>query len=458
MKSVNANYPIQYPVTKLQLQFIPNRYFSKLLQWRLQTHPMLQRKVYGVCQVLRAENNNWLIGPLLSSREAHTVIIQLIFTMRSCQEHPDPEALLHCQEQLELHVFQSDEQVSKENLMQPDGLSLFRLVANLTLKEMVWTNPENITAISSESNSAATASDTFDLQTNPGTELAEERVARYTNRMQPTGSHLALAIRDGGSCSTLRRIRLTYLACPRIQTDFIQFPRTVTQDSGRLTVVQAQCVPGSAMKTPGLELPKLVCLPDGRWYHSSPSTNYGVVPSHVPHENGIFLNVSKCLCMPGFGFAVDAVSRELMCKECTNNEYKVNWGPIPCRACPKNSYKEIKDQVPFNLPDHSPTITMTSPRMSGVREMVTGCQCVTGYFRHPELDTEDTPCTTLPSKPRALTVNITDPARIELWWHVPIETGGRKNLWYVVQCLENSSVSCASQATFVPPASTRMTR
>ncbi|KAF7262179.1 hypothetical protein EG68_00514 [Paragonimus skrjabini miyazakii] len=418
---------------------------------------MLQRKVYGVCQVLRAENNNWLIGPLLSSREAHTVIIQLIFTMRSCREHPDPDVLLHCQEHLELHVFQSDGQVSEENLMEPDGLSSFRLVANLTLKEMTWSNSYNVTAVSPGSNTAAASSNAFDSQTNPGTELAEERVARYTNRMLSAGSHLALAIRDRGSCSTLRRIRLTYLACPRIQTHFIQFPRTVTLDSGHPTVVQAQCIPGSAMKTSGMELPKLVCLPDGRWYHSSTMTNYSVVPSHVSHENGIFLNVSKCLCMPGFGFAVDAVSRELMCKECTNNEYKVNWGPVPCRACPKNSHKEIKDQKSSSLLSNFPVVTMTSPSMPGVKETVTGCQCLTGYFRHPELDTEDTPCTTLPSKPRTLNVNITDPARIELWWLVPIETGGRADLWYVVQCLENSNVSCASQATFVPPAPTRMT-
>ncbi|KAF6774439.1 hypothetical protein AHF37_06293 [Paragonimus kellicotti] len=259
---------------------------------------------------------------------------------------------------------------------------------------MMSTNPENVTAVSAESNTAATTSATFDLQTNFGTDLAEERVARYTNRMQSASSYLALAIRDSGSCSTLRRVRLTYLACPRIQSDFIQFPRTVTQGSGQPIVVQAQCVPGSAMKTLGMELPKLMCLPDGRWYHSSTMTNYSAVPSHVSHESGISLNVSKCLCMPGFGFAVDAVSRELTCKECTSNEYKVDWGPIPCRACPKNSHKKIEEQQSPSLLNNFPVVTRTSPSTAEVGVTISGCQCLTGYFRHPKLDTEDTPCTT----------------------------------------------------------------
>ncbi|VDP88633.1 unnamed protein product [Echinostoma caproni] len=91
----------------------PSLCIRLLKRWRLQTHPLLQRKVYGVCQVLREQNDNWLFGPIVELREAVLITIEITFTMRKCAEHPDPAALGHCQEALQILVFQADDMVTE---------------------------------------------------------------------------------------------------------------------------------------------------------------------------------------------------------------------------------------------------------------------------------------------------------------------------------------------------------
>ncbi|TPP61772.1 hypothetical protein FGIG_05333 [Fasciola gigantica] len=97
---------------RLQNMYYIPLYLRDLFQWRLQTHPLLQRKVYGVCQVLRKYNDNWLFGPILELREAVLITIEITFTMRRCAEHPDPAALGHCHEALQISVFQADDIVA----------------------------------------------------------------------------------------------------------------------------------------------------------------------------------------------------------------------------------------------------------------------------------------------------------------------------------------------------------
>uniref|UniRef100_A0A183KW27 Fibronectin type-III domain-containing protein n=1 Tax=Schistosoma curassoni TaxID=6186 RepID=A0A183KW27_9TREM len=64
----------------------------------------------------------------------------------------------------------------------------------------------------------------------------------------------------------------------------------------------------------------------------------------------------------------------------------------------------------------------------------------------------------IPSAPRNVTVNLSDPARVQLFWNEPLDTGGRAHVWYIINCLEIPNQSCSPHLTVVPTVPTLMTR
>ncbi|TGZ59032.1 hypothetical protein CRM22_009293 [Opisthorchis felineus] len=403
--------------------------------WRLQTHPLLQRKVFGVCQVLRSGNMNWLFSPVIRLKEAESLIIEVTYTMRRCAEHPDPEALKFCQESLSLLVFHSDSLIS-ENLFLNESQIYFRPIANLTLND-----PSTNSSIELSRKSTPTSPQA----------ISEERVARYVNRMKVQASKMAVAILDTGTCSTLRRVHLSFLACAMFQKNFVTFPRTITSDGTQSTNVQGQCIPGAAPLS-GQTVPTLLCLPNGRWYAKSTGLTSPQV-SFTQNFQAFWEWEDICTCIPGYGLAVDSESRELRCLACGENEYKARLGPIPCRPCPRNSFR--RNPIHGELLGFLTSATNISDNATGHSGGQFACQCKDGYYRHPKLDNEDSPCTTLPSAPVSLEANISDPVRIKLHWQAPSDTGGRENLWFVIKCLDQYNQSCTNQPTYVQPQATR---
>ncbi|CAL8071978.1 unnamed protein product [Calicophoron daubneyi] len=319
--------------------------------WRLQTHPLLQRKVYGVCQVLRNQNDNWLHSPLFESSEAVSVSVGVTFTMRSCLEHPDPKAINYCKESLDLLLYQADQPLNSN----PRGNnSLFTNIAKLTRERVYPPKP------------------LIDVPVDGGKNL-EEQVSTYLAKVEVKGMYMTLAIRDQGSCSTIRRVVVSYFACPKLITDFMEYPRTVSGLPGQARPVVGHCTEGAIPTLKG-ELPELLCLNDGTWSRPLVQTNFSEA---FPTAEDVRLNY-KCVCSSGYGVAEDDPS-----------------GVLYCRA--------------------------------------------------------------LPSKPLDLSVNTSDPARIRLSWRSPRESGGRLNLWFVIQCMDSLDLPCTNQRTFVSPNPTVLT-
>ncbi|OON22356.1 hypothetical protein X801_01742, partial [Opisthorchis viverrini] len=238
---------------------------------------------------------NWLFSPIIRLKEAESLIIEVTYTMRRCAEHPNPEALKFCQESLSLLVFHSDSLIS-ENLFLNESQIYFRPIANLTLNDARM--------------NASVELSRKPTSTSPQP-VSEERVAHYVNRMKVQASKMAVAILDTGTCSTLRRVHLSFLACAMFQKNFVVFPRTITSDGSQSTNVQGQCIPGAAPLS-DQTVPNLLCLPNGRWYAKSTD----LTSSHVSlaHNFQAFWEWEDiCTCSPGYGLAVDSESRELRC-------------------------------------------------------------------------------------------------------------------------------------------------
>ncbi|CAH8473451.1 unnamed protein product [Heterobilharzia americana] len=225
--------------------------------------------------------------------------------------------------------------------------------------------------------------------------------------------------------------------------------------------VDGRCITGAALLS-HKEVPKLICQTDGLWYyessiplHSSTGKNFD------SYSRGKFLNHLErpCECMPGFGVQDEHNIMDQLCEPCGLNYFKSTFGPFSCQRCPVNSHNPFhtlssRNIQGYNLLKYGSRITMYNS--SNIRE-VDNCICDAGYHRHPVLDRPDSPCTKIPSAPRNVTVNLSDPARVQLFWTEPLETGGRSKVWYIINCLEIPNQLCSPHLTVIPELPTLMT-
>ncbi|KAK2162051.1 hypothetical protein LSH36_105g04022, partial [Paralvinella palmiformis] len=103
---------------------------------------------------------------------------------------------------------------------------------------------------------------------------------------------------------------------------------------------------------------------------------------------------------------------------CDPGHYKWRTGSEACRVCPPYSDSSEPGAVE--------------------------CRCQNGYYRSLQ-DDKAMPCTKPPSDVRNLTVLYKDQSMINLTWYKPLDLGGRRDLYYRVECLD-----CGSLVTYKP--------
>nr|CAH8832670.1 unnamed protein product [Trichobilharzia regenti] len=421
--------------------------------WRQQTHPILQRKIYGVCQIAQEHNDNWLYSPSVHITEAKNIIVEVTFTIRECREHPNSEVLRHCQEVLELLLRQDDGLVTNEN----DANNVQNLYAKLATLSTSNKSQHDLSTEGFLSSWNVSNQNT----NNNANDLSSEQVNVYITRFNVQNENIQIAIRDRGSCSTIRRVRIGFIVCPFIRRNFVEYPRTVTGRIMEGLSVDGRCISGAALLN-HREVPKLICQTDGLWYYEA---LVSIDPAGETSINSLtrsdYLNHldRPCECMPGFGVSNEDRLTDQLCEPCGLYHYKSTFGPFPCQRCPLNSHN------PFHTLSGRSThglnyLKYGSPVLKyngSFQHEVDNCVCDAGYYRHPVLDRPDSPCTKIPSAPRNVTVNLSDPARVQLSWNEPIETGGRSNVWYTFNCIELPNQLCSPYLTTVPTVPTLTT-
>uniref|UniRef100_A0AAR2LIT6 Ephrin type-A receptor 8 n=1 Tax=Pygocentrus nattereri TaxID=42514 RepID=A0AAR2LIT6_PYGNA len=204
-----------------------------------------------------------------------------------------------------------------------------------------------------------------------------------------------LAFQDIGACIAIVSVRVYYKKCTGMGRNLAVFTDVVTgADSSSLVEVRGQCVDHAEER----DTPKMYCSAEGEW----------LVP------------IGRCVCSAGF-----EEHRE-SCIACEVGFYKPLAGDQLCGKCPLHSHSETRAALT--------------------------CPCDANYYRAPT-DPSAAPCTRPPSAPVNL-ISSVNGTSVSLEWGSPLDTGGRTDLIYDVQCQRcvngGQCEDCTAPIRFIP--------
>ncbi|XP_026880688.2 LOW QUALITY PROTEIN: ephrin type-A receptor 8 [Electrophorus electricus] len=184
-----------------------------------------------------------------------------------------------------------------------------------------------------------------------------------------------LAFQDIGACIAVVSVRVYYKRCTGMARNLAVFTDVVTgADSSSLVEVRGRCVDHAEEK----DTPKMYCSAEGEW----------LVP------------IGRCVCSAGFEEHREA------CIACEVGFYKPMAGDQLCGKCPVHSHSETRAALT--------------------------CPCDAGFYR-AATDTPASPCTQPPSAPVNV-ISSVNGTSVSLEWSSPLDTGGRSDVVYDVQC------------------------
>ncbi|CAL1579856.1 unnamed protein product [Knipowitschia caucasica] len=198
-------------------------------------------RTYQVCNVMEANQNNWLRTRHISREGAQRVYIEIKFTLRDCNSLPGVPGT--CKETFNMYYYESN----NPNLW--------------FIKESQYVKIDTIAA-----DESFTQVDVGDRVMKLNTEV------RDISNLSKKGFYLAF--QDLGACIALVSVRVFYKKCPLTVLNLAQFPDTITGGDTALVEVHGLCVNASEE----FEAPKMYCSADGGW----------LVP------------IGRCVCKPGF--------------------------------------------------------------------------------------------------------------------------------------------------------------
>uniref|UniRef100_A0A8C6LIN7 receptor protein-tyrosine kinase n=1 Tax=Nothobranchius furzeri TaxID=105023 RepID=A0A8C6LIN7_NOTFU len=208
-------------------------------------------RTYQVCNVMEANQNNWLRTRHISREGAQRVYIEIKFTLRDCNSLPGVPGT--CKETFNMYYYESNN-------------------ANVWfIKESQYVKIDTIAA-----DESFTQVDVGDRVMKLNTEV------RDISNLSKKGFYLAF--QDLGACIALVSVRVFYKKCPLTVLNLAQFPDTITGGDTALVEVHGMCVNSSEE----FEAPKMYCSADGGW----------LVP------------IGRCVCKPGFEENKDVCQRE----------------------------------------------------------------------------------------------------------------------------------------------------
>ncbi|XP_060939826.1 ephrin type-A receptor 4b isoform X1 [Limanda limanda] len=251
-------------------------------------------RTYQVCNVMEANQNNWLRTRHISREGAQRVYIEIKFTLRDCNSLPGVPGT--CKETFNMYYYESNN-------------------ANLWfIKESQYVKIDTIAA-----DESFTQVDVGDRVMKLNTEV------RDISNLSKKGFYLAF--QDLGACIALVSVRVFYKKCPVTVLNLAQFPDTITGGDTALVEVHGACVNASEE----FEAPKMYCSADGGW----------LVP------------IGRCVCKPGFEENKDvcqpcrpgtykASATDAYCTKCPPHSSSPQEQAVEC-VCEKSFYRAEND-------------------------------------------------------------------------------------------------------------------
>ncbi|KAK6478521.1 ephrin type-A receptor 3-like [Huso huso] len=251
-------------------------------------------RTYQVCNVMEANQNNWLRTSWIPRDGAQRVYIEIKFTLRDCNSLPGVPGT--CKETFNMYFYESN----NSNLW--------------FIKESQYVKIDTIAA-----DESFTQVDVGDRVMKLNTEV------RDISLLSKKGFYLAF--QDVGACIALVSVRVFYKKCPLTVRNLAQFPDTVTGGDSALVEVRGSCVNSSEE----FDTPKMYCSADGGW----------LVP------------IGRCVCKPGFEERKDicqpcrpgfykASAMDAYCVKCPPHSYSSLDSASEC-VCEKGYYRAETD-------------------------------------------------------------------------------------------------------------------
>uniref|UniRef100_A0A670J0F9 receptor protein-tyrosine kinase n=1 Tax=Podarcis muralis TaxID=64176 RepID=A0A670J0F9_PODMU len=293
--------------------------------------------IYSVCNVMEAEQDNWLRTNWIYRGEAQRIFIELKFTVRDCNSFPSATGT--CKETFNLFYAESDvdyginfqkRQFRKIDTIAPD---------EITVREDFETRNVKI-----------------------------NMEVRSVGPLTRKGFYLAF--QDIGACVALLSVRIYYKKCPEVFRNMASFPETIAgADSQALAKVSGECVK-DALANEDLFMH---CNSDGEW----------LVPiGECRCREGYEKDGDSCrACSPGF-FKEDISNNA--CSKCPLHTLPSSEGSTSC-PCEEGYFRALTDPVslPCTRPPSAPhgvtaiglgakvQLRWSSPRDTGGRKDIT---------------------------------------------------------------------------------------
>ena len=190
------------------------------------------QRVYTVCNVDSPNVNNWVRTPFLPRQNgADRYFVNMVFSVRKCTKFPDPANLQQCREVFKL-------------MYQEAGSD----VANSTYPS--WTE------------SSYNLVDTI-AASNLFTDSSNVLLNNETRSIRVTQDGVYLTFFDQGSCTTLLSVKVYYVVCPQLISNFAIFAQTVTgPELTSVVKTNGTCVANAQSDS---EVSYL-CKADGYWF------------------------------------------------------------------------------------------------------------------------------------------------------------------------------------------------
>ncbi|XP_051873294.1 ephrin type-B receptor 3-like isoform X4 [Pristis pectinata] len=233
-------------------------------------------RTYQVCNVMEANQNNWLRTTYIGRKDVQRVYVEMKFTVRDCNSIPNIPG--SCKETFNLFYYESD-------------------TDSATATTPFWMENPYVKV------------DTIA----PDESFSKLESGRVNTKIKSFGplskSGFYLAFQDLGSCMSIISLRVFYKKCPSVIANFAVFPETVTGAEPTSLVI----APGTCLNNANeVSVPlKLYCNGDGEW----------MVP------------VGACTCSAGY----EPAEKETACQACQQGTFKSRQGEEPCSLCPSNS-------------------------------------------------------------------------------------------------------------------------
>lgn len=203
---------------------------------------------------------NWLFTPLINTKQANRVSLNLTFTIRECEQFPVKQ-VKNCREKFELYYEEQEEEAVNlvQDKKQNTSLYFLSKIRQLRFRD-TFVSDSGLRYYNSVVDRQKQLNQNLNNKPGESSINVELREIPLNIRANSGDSFVRFAIRDTGACISLLSVEVSYVTCSAFTKHGIMFPETATgRDLTDLTQVNGFCPRFSVSS----QTPKAICTAKG---------------------------------------------------------------------------------------------------------------------------------------------------------------------------------------------------